>query len=177
MAKRTKITLGQNSVSYSEAIRQITGWTNKEFETQKRLMRYRVKTFNEITGSNLSAIEELYYKVRFEDKRAYYEAQGKQTLEYNELQQALLDLKTTYRKGGTERQKEMLQEYTLKRFEGLVNAYPLDLKPFVDKLKNGTISINEFQLEMEAYASKMQELQKTDPARYLKEKGRQVGSP
>lgn len=177
MAKRTKITLGQNFVSYSEAIRQITGWTNKEFETQKRLMRYRVKTFNEITGSNLSAIEELYYKVRFDDKRAYYQSQGKQTLEYNELQQTLLDLKTTYRKGGTERQKEMLQEYTLKRFEGLVNAYSIDLKPFVDKLKNGTISINEFQLEMEAYASKMQELQKTDPAKYLKEKGRQVGSP
>ena len=177
MAKRTKITLGQNSVSYSEAIRQITGWTKKEFETQKRLMRYRVKTFNEITGSNLSAIEELYYKVRFEDKRAYYEAQGKQTLEYNELQKALLDLKTTYRKGGTERQQEMLKEYTLQRFEGLLKAYPQALAGYEAQLKNGEISIQEFQKQMEAYADKMHKLQKDDPAQYLKEKGRQVGSP
>ena len=176
MAKRTKTTLGQNSVSYSEAIRQITGWSKKEFETQKRLMRYRVKTFNEITGSNLSAIEELYYKVRFEDKRAYYQSQGKPTLEFNELQQTLLDLKTTYRKGGTERQKELLQEYTLKRFEGLVNAYPIDLKPFVDKLKNGEISIQEFQNNMEAYATKMRDLHTTNTELYLKQKGRQIGS-
>lgn len=176
MAKRTKITLGQNSVSYSEAIRQITGWTNKEFETQKRLMRYRVRTFNEITGSNLSAIEELYYKVRFEDKRAYYEAQGKQTLEYNELQKALLDLKTTYRKGGTERQKEMLQEYTLQRFEGLLKAYPQDLAGYETKLKNGEISIKEFQTSMESYAEKMKTLWKTSPEDYLKAKGRQIGS-
>ena len=177
MAKRTKITLGQNSVSYSEAIRQITGWSKKEFETQKRLMRYRVKTFNEVTGSKLSAIEELYYKVRFDDKRAYYEAQGKKTLEYNELQQALLDLKTTYREGGTERQQELLQKYTLKRFEGLLKAYPQALAGYEAKLKNGEISTKEFQKVLEAYADKMHALQKDDPAQYLKEKGRQVGSP
>jgi hypothetical protein len=91
---RKNVILGQNSMSYSKAIREITGWTQKQFETQKRLMRYRVAKFNLITGSNLSPIEQLYYRVKYEDKKSYYISQGKEPAPLNIIQQAIQDMKT-----------------------------------------------------------------------------------
>ena len=84
MAERKLTILGQKRVSYSKAIREITGWTQKQFETQKRMMRYRVSKFNAFTGSNLSPIEQLFYKVRYENRKKYYEAQGKPVLPLND---------------------------------------------------------------------------------------------
>ena len=93
MSRKTVI-LGQDKMSYSQAIKKITGWSQKKFETEKRLMRYRVAKFNQLTGSHLSAIEELFYRVRFEDRQAYYKSKGKPVNDYNPLQTLLKNLKT-----------------------------------------------------------------------------------
>ena len=91
---RKNVILGQNTMSYSKAIKEITGWTQKEFETQKRLMRYRVGKFNLITGSNLSPIEQLFYRVKYEDRKQYYISQGKEPAPLNIIQQTIQDMKT-----------------------------------------------------------------------------------
>lgn len=179
---RKKVYVGQEELTYSKAILKITGWTKKEFETQKRLMRYRVSTYNKAMHdandtNKLSAIEELYYKVKFEARRDYYESQGKPTLEYNSLQKLLLDLKTTHRKEPTEKQYELLKKFSEERFKKLVEHYPQDTKNIVQDFKNGKITLVEYNKKLGDFADEMRNLQKDNPAEYLKRKGQQIGSP
>lgn len=179
MAIRKTTILGQKRVSYSKAILEITGWSKKEFETQKRLMRYRVSKFNAFTGSNLSPIEQLFYKVRYEARKAYYEAKGKPVLPLNDLQQAFQDMKATAftRKTNLVMQNgkfvpaqmskadlqafNVAKDFIIKRFEGLANAFP-EANAIMQDLKNGVITPAEANKQLSDLAEKMRNVKNED---------------
>lgn len=164
---RKKVILGQSEVSYSKAIKEITGWTQKQFETQKRLMRYRVANFNKATGSTLSPIEELYYRVKFEARQDYYRAKGKPVNDYNSLQQALKDIKTTQSKGGiSPYQEKIARDYILKRYEGLGKAFK-NAQNILDDLEAQKITPAEANKKLKAYADEMRQLKDEDPAKWV----------
>lgn len=184
MAQRKYTILGQNRVSYSKAIREITGWTQKQFETQKRMMRYRVSKFNAYTGSNLSPIEQLFYKVRYEDKKKYYESQGKQPLPLNDLQQAFQDMKATPFSRKSEliikdgkyvpqqMKKSDLQAYNvakdfiMKRYEGLANTYK-EANEIMEELKAGNITPAEANKLLSDFADKARNMKNEDLTSWL----------
>lgn len=187
--------LGQQRVSYSEAIRQITGWNKKQFETQKRLMRYRVAKFNAFTGSNLSPIEQLFYKVRFEARREYYVAKGYQPMQLNDLQQALQDLKaspfTRKQKLEIENGKfkpqamskadlkalEISKNYIKERYAGLASNFP-KANEIRNKLINDEITPAEANRLLADYAEEMRNLKDENPMKWIKAHGdEEIGSP
>lgn len=178
MARNTVI-LGQEKMSYSKAIRKITGWSQKKFETEKRLMRYRVANFNQLTGSKLSPIEELYYRVRFEDRQNYYKSKGKPVLDYNPLQQFFKNIKTgkadelrlikvTRQDGLVEYMtaQEYAKDYIIKRYEGLANNFTR-AKEIIEELKAGLITTQDANKKLKDFAEEMREL-KSNPATALK---------
>lgn len=153
--------------SYSRAIKEITGWTQKQFETQKRVMRYRVSNFNKATGANLSAIEELYYKVRYEDRAKYYASKGKDVLPPSPIQQALQDIKTTQSKTGlTKGQFETAKKYLLDKFEGLGKTYKY-ARDVLDKLKSGEMTPTDAGKRLSQYAEAMKVMKTLSPATWL----------
>lgn len=193
MARKTTI-LGQNRVSYSKAIREITGWTQKEFETQKRLMRQRVSKFNQLTGSNLSAIEQLFYRVRYEDKKKYYESKGKPIKPLNPLQQALEDMKTSRlpkstslkiengkivpaTSKGFDRVYSIAKDFIENRYEGLANNFPR-AREILNRLKNDEITPAEANELLADFADEMRNAKSDDPLGWQEAHGDfEIGSP
>ena len=179
MATRKTTILGQTKMSYSKAIQEITGWTKKEFETQKRLMRYRVSKFNAFTGSNLSPIEQLFYKVRYEDRKKYYQAKGQKVLPLNDLQQAFQDMKATpfqrksqllFKNGKSipmQMTKADLQafnvakDFIIKRFEGFANSVP-EANAIMQDLKNDVITPRDANKKLSDLAEKMRSIKNED---------------
>lgn len=159
--------LGQEKISYSKAIKNITGWTQKEFETQKRLMRYRVANFNKATGSKLSAIEELFYKVRFEDKQKYYASKGKETKELYPLQKALQDIKTTTsKKGLSPYQEKIAKDYIVETYKGLAKTYTRADKVY-QRLLNGEITPAQANRRLSVMARQMRQLKDEQPTKWI----------
>lgn len=179
MAKRNVPTslLEKGFKSYSRAIREITGWTQKEFETQKREMRYRVSNLNKLAGTNLSPIEELYYKVRYEDKAKYYASKGKEVYEPSPIQRALQDIKTTKVKTTpSAKQFETAKKYVFEKFEGLSKAYK-DAGAIVDKLNKGEISPKEANEQLRNFANKMKVMKQENPTSWASAQDEEFGSP
>lgn len=177
MAKKTNLMLQQSGFkSFSQGIREITGWTQKEFETQKRLMRMRVSNLNKLTGAHLSAIEELYYKVKYEDKAKYYASKGKEVLPRNAIQTALLDIKTSkVKNGGSERQKEIAKQFVLNKFEGLSRTYS-SVNEIAQKLKDGKITTTEANTMMSQKAEELKVLKRDNPTTWLSLQDENYGS-
>ena len=178
MAK--SVILGQTKMSYSKAIQEITGWSKKEFETQKRLMRYRVERFNLMTGSNLSPIEQLFYRVRFEDKQAYYIAQGKEALELNPLQHAIARMKTgklSLKQGSKAfiQAESVAKEFILDRFSGLGQSFT-EAREILDLLKNDEITPRQAKAELEEIAERMRNLKETSPEEWIEAHNEGYGS-
>lgn len=189
MARKT-VTLGQEKMSYSKAIQKITGWTKKKFETEKRLMRYRVANFNKLTGSNLSAIEELFYRVRFEDRQEYYRAKGKPVLDYNDLQKFFKNIKTGNAKelrlirverenGLIERMsaEQYAKEYIIKRYEGLAKNFTR-ANEILEDLKAGFITTQDANKKLGDFADEMRALKNNEETfeKWLNEHGNFIGS-
>lgn len=183
---RKYVILGQQKTTISQAIREITGWTKKEFETQKRYMRYKVEKLNLLTGSNLSPIEQLYYNVRFKDLQKYYASQGKPVLELNPLQKALekmktgkLKLETDITKGRDKKAyleaEAVAKEFILARFEGLGKAYD-EAQAVLDQLKADEITANDAKAQLEEIAEKMRDLKQTSPEEYIEAHNENYGS-
>lgn len=177
---RNSVILGQNKMSYSKAIREITGWTQKQFETQKRLMRYRVEKFNLMTGSKLSPIEQLFYKVRFEDKQAYYASQGKPVLELNPLQRAIAEMKTgklTLKQGSRAlaQAEAVAKDFILERFEGLGKSFK-EAGEILERLKEDDITPRQAKAELEDIAERMRNLKKTSPEEWIEAHNENYGS-
>ena len=177
------VLLGQNEVSFSKAIKEITQWDKKKFETEKRLMRQRVSNFNALTGSHLSPIEELYFKVRFEAQREYYASKGKQVLPFNELQTAIRDMSTAKIKnisieqleaGGIEnvkskafeKQYEIAKNYILSRYDGLGRNFP-EAQEILNQLENDEITTIEANDKLQKYAEEMRNLKDENPLKWL----------
>ena len=153
--------------SYSQAIREITGWSKKEFETQKREMRYRVSNFNKATGSNLSPIEELYYKVRYEDRARYYALKGKEVYEPSLIQKILKDIKTTPIKNTlSKNQFRTAKNYVLDKFEGLGKTYKY-ASDIIDKLKKDELTPRQANEKLKQYAEEMKVLKSKNPTSWL----------
>lgn len=153
--------------SYSQAIREITGWSKKEFETQKRVMRYRVSNFNKVTGSNLSAIEELYYKVRYEDRARYYASKGKEVYDPSLIQKTLKDIKTTPVKNTiSKNQSRVAKNYVLDKFEGLGKTYKY-ASDIIDKLKKDELTPRQANEKLKQYAEEMKVLKNKNPTSWL----------
>lgn len=185
MAKKTNLILKQTGFkSFSEAIRTITGWTQKEFETQKRVMRMRVSNLNKLAGTNLSAIEELYYKVKYEDRVQYYQSKGKPILPRNPIQQALLDIKTTKVnvdkygniKSAQLKQIEAAKQFVLNKFEGLAKTYK-SARDIRDKLINGEITAREANDLLSFEADRLKVLKTEDPTAWASAQDEEIGSP
>ena len=188
MARKTVI-LGQNKMSFSQAIRQITGWSQKKFETEKRLMRYRVANFNKLTGSKLSAIEELYYRVRFEDRQAYYKSKGKPLLDYNSLQEFFKNIKTgkadelrlikvTRQDGLVEYMtaQEYAKDYVINRYEGLARNFP-KANEILEELKAGNITTQDANKKLQELAEEMRVLKNENPLAWIDLHGDIIDSP
>ena len=180
MAQRQYTILGQSKMTYSKAILELTGWDKKKFETEKRKMRYRVKTFNELTGASLSPIEQLYYRERFNARREYYTSKGYEPLEYNELQKALFDIKTTQAKSQKtiSAQYERLKDYTLYRYEGLAKSYS-KASDIYEKLKNNEISVLEANEQLSKFADDMRVLRDDNREKWIEAHDitEQIGTP
>ena len=181
------VLLGQDEVSFSKAIKEITQWDAKKFETEKRLMRQRVSNFNALTGSNLSPIEELYFKVRFEAQRDYYASKGKQVLPFNELQTAIRDMSTSKIKdvafeelltGGIEnvksktfeKQYQIAKNYILSRYDGLGRNFP-EAQEILNQLENDEITTIEANDKLQKYAEEMRNLKDENPLKWLEKHG------
>lgn len=191
--KTKRVILGQETVSFSKAIKGITGWTNKQFETEKRLMRQRVSNFNMLTGSKLSPIEELYFKTKFQAQREYYASKGKKVLPFNELQTALTDMKTTkikdisieqFIEGGIENVKskvfkeqyEVAKNYILSRYEGLGNNFP-EAQAILDELETDKITTMEANDRLQKFAEEMRNLKDENPLKWQEMHGDTIDSP
>lgn len=188
MTRKTVI-LDQEKMSYSSAIRKITGWSQKKFETEKRLMRYRVANFNKLTGSKLSAIEELYYRVRFEDRQNYYKSKGKPLLDYNPLQQFFKNIKTgkadalrlirVEREGGLIEYmtaSEYAKGYIIQRYEGLARNFP-QANDILNDLRLGKISTQDANKKLQAFAEEMRVLKNDNPLAWIDLHGDFIDSP
>ncbi len=163
--------------SYSQAIKEITGWTQKQFETQKRGMRYRVSNLNKLTGTRLSPIEELYYKVRYEDRAKYYASKNKEVFPPSRIQQALQDIKTTQVKTSpSARQFETAKKYILERFEGLGKTYKY-ARDVLDKLDKGEISPKDANARLSQYSDVMRVLKSENPTSWASAQDEEFGSP
>lgn len=177
---RKNVILGQNTMSYSKAIKEITGWTQKEFETQKRLMRYRVGKFNLITGSNLSPIEQLYYRVKYEDRKQYYITQGKEPAPLNIIQQTIQDMKTgnVNLKIGSKSYNQAIEigkEFILNRFENFGKSFP-KAQEILEQLRNGDITPRQAKTELEELAEDMRELKQNSPVEWIEAHDERFGS-
>ena len=184
MAKKTNLMLQQSGFkSWSQGIREITGWTQKEFETQKRLMRMRVSNLNKITGTNLSAIEELFYKVKYEDRAKYYASKGKEVLPQNAIQKALSEMTTTKvitnKKGDVtkvmSRQQDIAKQFVMDKFEGLARTYK-NVNETMQKLKNDEITIKEANEIMKKQADELKVLKRDNPTTWLSMQDEEFGS-
>lgn len=164
--------------SFSQAIKEITGWDKKTFETQKRVMRMRVSNLNKLTGKKFSAIEELYYKVKYEDKKAYYESKGKQVFDKSPIQKALEDMTTTKIKNdkATKKQSEVASNYVKSKFEGLAKTYK-GARDILDKLDKGEISIEEADNALAKFGNDMKTLKNEDPLTWASMQDEEAGSP
>lgn len=176
---RNKVYLGQDKLSYSQAIKRITGWTDKQFETEKRLMRYRVSKFNKVTGSTLSPIEELYYRVKFEARRDYYRSKGQKVNDYNDLQSFFKNVKTgKYKEGqkisfidkeGVKQYmtiEEYGREYVLKRYEGLGKNFS-QAEDVLNQLRNGEISTQDANKQLSQIADDLRVLKNENPETWI----------
>ena len=175
---RKNTTLGQESVSYSKAIREITGWSKKEFETQKRLMRYRVAKFNAVTGSNLSPIEQLYYRVKYEDRKAYYISKGKEPAPLNVIQRAIASMKTGKLTPGKQSYKEAYEagaKFISERFEHFGQAFPKG-QAILDAMNAGEITPAYAKKKLEELAEEMRELKEKSPNDYIEARDQSFGS-
>ena len=163
--------------SFSQAIREITGWDKKTFETQKRVMRMRVSNLNKLTGRNFSAIEELYYKVKYEDKKAYYESKGKEVFEKSPIQKALEKMTTTKIKNGAASQKQIdiANNYVKSKFEGLSKSYP-QAKSIIDKLEKGEITAEAADKQLADFGDKMKVLKRENPLTWASMQDEETGS-
>ena len=178
--KRKQVILGQRKMSYSAAIREITGMSGKEFDTLKRVYRQRVKKFNELTGSKLSAIEELYYRVRFEDKREFYKSIGKEAKDYNSLQKSILNISSS--KKITEKDIQIAKEDIMQRFEGLANSNNRG-RAIMEELKNAApndaSALKKASDSFKQLADIMHDLKEKQPLEYVSnaEYGNIIGTP
>ena len=160
MSKKSQKTILEKAgfKSFSQGIREITGWSQKEFETQKRVMRMRVSNFNKLMGTELSPIEELFYKVKAEDRAKYYVSQGKPVYPPSPIQQALQDIKTTKIKGTpSTHQMEVARQYVFQKFEGLSNTYQKADNVMNDML-TGKISPQDANKKLTGIANEMKKL-------------------
>ncbi len=149
--------------SYSQAIREITGWDTKTFETQKRTMRMRVSNLNKLAGTNLSAIEELYYKVAYEDKAKYYASQGRPVYEMSPIQRALQDIKTTKVKTVEgSRQYEIARQYVFDKFSGLGTTYQ-KASAVLDDLLTGNVTPAEANKKLSKIANALKWIKNKSP--------------
>lgn len=154
--------------SYSQAIKEITGWDTKTFETQKRTMRMRVSNLNKLTGTNLSAIEELYYKVAYEDKAKYYASKGKPVYEPSPIQKALQDIKTTKIRGvAGSKQYEVAQQYIFDKFGGLGQTYQ-KAGDVLDSLLEGSITPAEANKKLSKIANALKWLKNRNPTSWAR---------
>ena len=175
---RKNVILGQTTTSYSKAIREITGWSPKKFETEKRLMRYRVAKFNAITGSNLSPIEQLYYRERYNDRKAYYISKGKEPAPLNIIQKTIAEMKTGALKAGKQSYKEAYEtgvKFINERFENFGRAYPKG-QEILDALNAGEIMPAYAKKKLEALAEEMRELKQTSPLEWVEAHNEHFGS-
>lgn len=179
MSKKSKNTILEKTgfKSWSQGIREISGWTQKEFETQKRVMRMRVANLNKLTGANLSAIEELFYKVKYEDRAKYYASKNKTVLPQNPIQKALSEMTTTKNAKGLalEKQEEIARNFVLDKFEGLAKVYK-----GADNIRNDlildTITPKEANERLTAYAEQLKVLKRESPASWLALQDEEIGS-
>ena len=168
MATRKYVYLGQKKLSYSAAIREITGMSGKEFDTLKRVYRQRVKKFNELTGSKLSAIEELYYRVRFEDKRKFYQSIGKETKDYNSLQESILNISSS--KKITAKDIQIARNDVMQRFAGLSqsnNKGRLIMEELQNANPNDVAAVKKAADEFKKLADIMHDLKENQPLEYI----------
>jgi len=190
---RKYVLLGQKTLSLSSAIKELTGWNTKKFETEKRLMRQRISNFNILTGSNLSPIEELYYKAKFQAQREYYASKGKEVKPFNELQTAIRDMSTSklsniaiddFATGGIEnvkskafqRQYEIAKDYILSRFEGLGRNF-VEAQRILDALENDEITTMEANKQLQDFAEEMRQLKDENPLKWQDMHGDTIDSP
>lgn len=178
MSKKSQKTILEKTgfKSFSQGIREITGWSQKEFETQKRVMRMRVSNLNKVAGTNLSAIEELFYKVKYEDRAKYYASKGKEVYEPSPIQKALQDIKTTKVKTTpSARQMEVAKKYVFDKFEGLSKTYK-NANEVMQKLNNGEITPKEANDQLTKVANDLKVLRKNDVASWASQQDENYGS-
>lgn len=184
MSQKQNLMLKQSGFkSFSQGIREITGWTQKEFETQKRVMRMKVANLNKLTGAKLSAIEELFYKVKYEDKAKYYVSKGKAVLPQNAIQKALSEMSTTKvitNKQGEvlkvmSRQQNIAKQFVMDKFEGLARTYK-NVNETMQKLKNDEITIEEANNIMKKQAEDLKVLKRDKPVTWLSLQDEEYGS-
>ena len=177
MAKKNIILEKTGFKSWSAGIKAITGWTQKEFETQKRVMRMRVANLNKLTGAHLSAIEELFYKVKYEDKAKYYASKGKDVLPQNPIQKALSEMTTTKDAKGMalEKQEEIARRFVLDKFEGLAKVYH-GANSIRNDLILDKISPAEANARLTKYAGQLKVLKRDNPATWLALQDEEIGS-
>ena len=190
---RKYVSIGQETMSLSKAIKEITGWNTKKFETEKRLMRQRVSNFNMLTGANLSPIEELYFKAKFQAQREYYASKGKQVKPFNELQTAIRDMSTSkisnasidqFTTGGIEavkskafkRQYEIAKDYILSRYEGLGRNF-VEAQRILDDLEADRITTMEANKQLQDFAEEMRNLKDENPLKWQDMHGDTIDSP
>ena len=168
MAARKYVYLGQKRMSYSAAIREITGLSGKEFDTLKRVYRQRVTKFNKLTGSNLKPIEELFYKVRFEDKRNFYQSMGKEIKDYNSLQSAIMNISSS--KKISLKDIETARNDVMQRFKGLSEANNAG-RAIMETLKNASpddaAAVKKASEDFKQLADVMHDLKKNQPLDYI----------
>jgi hypothetical protein len=179
MSRKNNLILQQSGYkSFSRAIRDITGWDVKKFETEKRLMRYRVSNLNKLTGANLSPIEELYYRVKREAREAYYKSKGQEIFAPSPIQKALAEIKTTKVNVAkvSARQDAIAKKYVQEKFEGFGRTYK-QAGAILERLKNGEISAKEANKMLADYANKMKVLKREDPLTWATMQDEEIGSP
>lgn len=153
---REKMTIDFNgeSMSIKKAVMKLNEWTAEEYTKAYKVFANRVKNYNRVAGTDLSASEQFFYNQKFNQKRLIAESKGQPIPEYNSIQSAIMNMTSATPKQLNQRAIDVVSMQLSERFKGLANANATG-KAIQTAFENGTITPAQYRDQMGKLAELM----------------------
>ena len=163
---KMSINFNGESMSIKKAIMNLNDWTAEEYTKAYKVFANRVKNYNKIAGTSLSASEQFFYNQKFNQKRLIAEAKGQPIPEYNLIQRTLMSL-TSATPGNNaiktnNRAVELVSLQLTTRFEKLSQANATG-RAIQEAFESGAITPEEYRKRMEDLADLMHDYRDGKP--------------
>lgn len=141
------INFNGESMSIKKAVMKLNDWTAEEYTKAYKVFANRVKNYNRVAGTDLSASEQFFYNQKFNQKRLIAESKGQPIPEYNSIQSALMNMTSATPKQLNQRAIDVVSMQLSERFKGLANANATG-KAIQTSFENGTITPAQYREQM-----------------------------